>query len=73
MSIAPVIAKTRIAGELGDRQAARDEVVRPEHDRHRDDGDEQKVEEGRQGVDLVAAAERRDRRRRSRPRWSGRP
>ena len=45
--------------ELGDRQPARHEVVRREHDREHDDRDEQDVEERRQRVDRVGAAERR--------------
>ncbi len=44
-------------GELGDRQAARLEIVRREDDRQADDRDEEQVEERRQGVDPVGAVE----------------
>ena len=49
-------------GELGDRQAARDQVVGAEGDGQRDGGHEQQIEEGGQVIDLVRAPERRDRR-----------
>ena len=63
MSIAPVIAKTRIAANSATGRFARDEVVGAERDGHRDDRHEQDVEERRQVVDLVGATERGDRRR----------
>ena len=55
MSIAPGHREDERRRELGERQAARLEVVRREQDRQRDDRDEQQVEERRQRVDDVGA------------------
>ena len=59
MSIAPVIANSRTIANSASGQAARLQVVRREHDRERDDRDEQQVQERRQPVDHVGAAEAR--------------